>query len=72
MERIAALVLGVLAWTGVAVIAVVVVNAWGDDNQVLAILPIAAAVAGAWLVGELVTERVFPAKHGEEGDHGSV
>ena len=42
----------------IAVVAVLVVNAWSDDNQVLAFLPIAGAVVVAWLFGELVTQRV--------------
>jgi len=65
MERAIALLLGIAAWTGVAVVAVLVVNAWQDENQILAFLPIAAAVVVAWLVGEWVTDRVFVAKHGE-------
>ena len=59
MERTIALVLGVAAWLGVAVVAVLVVNAWQDDNQILAFLPILAAVVAAWAVGEVVTARVF-------------
>jgi len=59
MERAIALLLGIAAWTGVAVTAVLVVNAWQDENQILAFLPIAAAVVLAWGVGEWVTERVF-------------
>jgi len=54
-----ALVAGILAWAGVAVIAVLAVNFWEDDNQVLAFIPILAAVVGAWAIGEVVTERVF-------------
>jgi hypothetical protein len=50
---------GVLAWTGVAVVAVLVVHFWGDDNQVLAFIPILVAVVAAWAIGEVVTERVF-------------
>lgn len=65
MERIVAIFLGMAAWLGVAVIAVLVVNAWQDENQVLAFLPIAAAVACAWLVGEWVTARVFLPQEGE-------
>ncbi len=71
MNRIGLLVLGIAAWLGVAVIAVLVVNAWQNDNQVLAFLPIAGAVAAAWLVGELVTERVFEPTHEEEVGHGA-
>ncbi len=67
MERTVALLFGVAAWLGVAVVAVLVVNAWGTDNQVLAFIPIAAAVAVAWLIGEWVTERVFLPTGGEEG-----
>jgi high-affinity Fe2+/Pb2+ permease len=59
MERAIALLLGIAAWTGVAVVAVLVVNAWQDENQILAFLPIAAAVVLAWGIGEVVTERVF-------------
>jgi hypothetical protein len=69
MERFIALLGGIVAWALVAAVAVAVVNAWGDDNQVLAFLPIAAAVVAAWVVGELVTDRVFAA-HGEEERHG--
>ena len=72
MERIVAVVLGIAAWAGVAVVAVLTVNAWGDDNQVLAFLPIAAAVVVAWLVGEWVTEHVFLPKHEEEVGHGDL
>ena len=50
---------GVLAWAGVAAVAVLVVHYWGDDNQVLAFIPILAAVVAAWAIGELVTQRVF-------------
>lgn len=60
-----ALVAGVLAWVGVAAVAVLVVNTWQDDNQILAFLPILAAVVAAWVIGEIVTERVFGA-WGEE------
>ncbi len=70
MERFVALLAGVLAWAAVAGIAVSVVNAWSDDNQILAFLPIAAAVVVAWAIGEVVTERVFAAH--EEADHGAV
>ncbi len=65
MERAIALLLGIAAWTGVAVTAVLVVNAWQDENQILAFLPIAAAVFLAWLVGEWVTDRVFTPEHEE-------
>jgi hypothetical protein len=59
MERLGLLLLGVLAWLGVAIVAVLVVNAWQDENQILAFLPIAAAVIIAWVIGEYVTENVF-------------
>jgi peptidoglycan/LPS O-acetylase OafA/YrhL len=59
VERFIALLVGVLAWAAVAGIAVSVVNAWSDENQILAFLPIAAAVLVAWAIGEVVTDRVF-------------
>ena len=48
MERLIALLVGILAWAAVAGIAVSVVNAWQDENQILAFLPIAGAVIVAW------------------------
>lgn len=72
MERTIALLVGVVAWLGVAIVAVLVVNAWADDSQVAAFFPIAAAVGVAWLIGEWVTERVFVAQQGREGRHGSA
>jgi hypothetical protein len=51
--------MGVLAWAGVAAVAVLAVHFWEDDNQVLAFLPILAAVIAAWAIGEFVTRRVF-------------
>ncbi|OGO49444.1 MAG: hypothetical protein A2148_08170 [Chloroflexi bacterium RBG_16_68_14] len=72
MARYGALLLGIAAWLGVAIVAVLVVNAWGDDNQVLTVIPIGAAVALAWLVGEWVTEHVFVPKGGEEVRHGDL
>jgi hypothetical protein len=71
MERTIALALGIAAWLGVAVVSVLVVNAWQDENQILAFLPIAAAVVIAWGVGEWVTDRVFVPRH-EEVRHGDV
>jgi len=59
MERFIALLVGVLAWAAVAGVAVSVVNAWQDENQILAFLPIAGAVIVAWAIGEVVTDRVF-------------
>ena len=55
MEKTIALLLGVLAWVAVGAIAIAVVNAWENDNQVLAFLPILAAVVVAWGIGEVVT-----------------
>jgi hypothetical protein len=71
MERTIALALGLAAWLGVAVVSVLVVNAWQDENQILAFLPIAAAVVVAWGVGEWVTQRVFTPE-GREVQHGDV
>jgi hypothetical protein len=59
MNKVLALVAGVAAWAGVAVVAVLVVFNMGGKNQVLMFLPILAAVAAAWAVGELVTGHVF-------------
>ena len=59
MDKALALSAGVLAWIGVAAVAVLVVNAWQDENQILAFFPILAAVVVAWLIGDIVTERVF-------------
>lgn len=69
MERGVALLLGVLAWAGVAAVAVLVVNAWEDENQILAFIPIAVAVVVAWAIGEVVTERVFGTE--KEGGRGA-
>lgn len=71
MERLGLLLLGVLAWLGVAIVAVLVVNAWEDENQILAFLPIAAAVIVAWVIGEYVTENVFE-KGGKEARRGDA
>ncbi len=70
MERFIALLVGVLAWAAVAGIAVAVVNAWQDENQILAFLPIAGAVVVAWAIGEVVTDRVFETY--EEADDGAA
>jgi flagellar biosynthesis protein FliQ len=70
MERFIALLVGVLAWAAVAGIAVSVVNAWQDENQILAFLPIAGAVVVAWAIGEVVTDRVFETY--EEVDDGAA
>ena len=58
VDKATALVVGIAAWLGVAAVAVLAVNTWQDDNQVLAFLPILAVVA-AWAIGEAVTARVF-------------
>jgi uncharacterized membrane protein len=65
MEKAIALALGVLAWLGVATLAVIIGFNIGTKNQVLMFLPILAAVVLAWAIGEMVTERVF---HEEGGD----
>lgn len=67
MERTAALLFGILAWAAVGGVAISAVHAWSDDNQVLAFVPIAAAVLVAWVIGEVVTAGVF-ASHEEDGD----
>jgi hypothetical protein len=59
MNKGLALAAGVAAWAAVAVVAVLIVFNMGGKNQVLMFLPILAAVAVAWAIGELVTERVF-------------
>jgi hypothetical protein len=59
MDKLTALVLGIVAWVAVGVLAVLIVFNIGDKNQVLMFLPIAAAVIAAWGIGEVVTERVF-------------
>jgi hypothetical protein len=66
MEKALALMLGVAAWLGVAAVAVLVVNFWQDDNQILAFFPILAAVIAAWAIGEAVTARVFGHEGGRE------
>ena len=72
MKAIVALVIGMAAWLGVAVVSVLAVNAWQDDNQVLTFIPIAASVILAWLVGDWVTERVFLPGREEEVGHGNL
>ena len=59
MNKVLALVAGVTAWAAVAVVAVLIVFNMGARNQVLMFLPILAAVAAAWAIGELVTRHVF-------------
>ena len=65
MNRILLLLIGVAAWAGVALTAVLITFNMGDKNQILMFLPILAAVVVAWGVGEVVTERVF---NRDEGD----
>ena len=65
MNRVLLLLLGVAAWAGVALTAVLITFNIGDKNQILMFLPILAAVVVAWGIGEVVTERVF---NQDEGD----
>jgi hypothetical protein len=59
LQRIAALMAGIVAWVAVASVALLVVFNIGAKNQVLMFLPILAAVAVAWAIGEFVTSNVF-------------
>jgi hypothetical protein len=59
MDRIVLLLIGVAAWAGVGLLAILITFNIGDKNQALMFLPILAAVVVAWATGELVTERVF-------------
>ena len=59
MNKVLALVAGVTAWAAVGATAVLIVFNMGVKNQVLMFLPILAVVVAAWIIGELVTERVF-------------
>ena len=65
MSRILLLVMGVATWAGVALTAVLITFNMGDKNQILMFLPIVGAVAVAWAIGEVVTERVFNRDEGE-------
>ncbi len=65
MTKLTALALGIGAWAVVAALAIFITFNMGDKNQVLMFLPILAAVAVAWAIGEAVTERVFT-EHDEE------
>ena len=65
MNRVLLLLLGIAAWAGVALTAVLITFNIGEKNQMLMFLPILAAVVVAWGVGEVVTERVF---NRDEGD----
>jgi uncharacterized membrane protein len=59
MNQAIALTGGILAWAGVALVALLSVHFWSDDNQILAFIPILVAVVVAWAIGEVVTDRVF-------------
>ena len=65
MNRVLLLLLGVAAWAGVALTAVLITFNIGEKNQILMFLPILGAVVVAWAVGEMVTERVFNRDEGE-------
>jgi hypothetical protein len=65
MNRVLLLLLGVAAWAGVALTAVLITFNIGEKNQILMFLPILAAVVVAWGVGEVVTEYVFNRDEGE-------
>jgi len=65
LNRVLLLLLGVAAWAGVALTAVLITFNIGDKNQILMFLPILAAVVVAWGIGEVVTERVFNQDEGE-------
>ena len=65
MNRVFLLVLGVAAWAGVALTAVLITFNIGEKNQILMFLPILGAVVVAWAIGEAVTERVFNRDEGE-------
>ena len=66
VDKVTALLLGIAAWAGVAVVAVLITFNIGDKNQILMFLPILAAVVAAWAIGEFVTQRMF-VESGEEG-----
>jgi len=65
MNRILLLLIGIAAWAGVALTAVLITFNIGGKNQILMFLPILAAVVVAWAIGEVVTERVFNRDEGE-------
>ncbi len=54
--KYALLALGVLAWAGVAGVAVLMADV---DEPVLGFFPIAGAVIAAWVIGEYVTEVIW-------------
>jgi hypothetical protein len=65
MNRVLLLLMGVGAWAGVALTAVLITFNIGEKNQILMFLPILGAVVVAWAIGEMVTERVFNRDEGE-------
>jgi hypothetical protein len=65
MNRVLLLLLGIAAWAGVALTAVLITFNMGGKNQILMFLPILGAVVVAWAIGELVTDRVFNRDEGE-------
>ena len=65
MNRILLLLVGIVAWVGVALTAVLITFNIGEKNQILMFLPILGAVVVAWAIGEMVTERVFNRDEGE-------
>ena len=65
MNRVFLLMLGIAAWAGVALTAVLITFNIGEKNQILMFLPILGAVVVAWAIGEMVTERVFNRDEGE-------
>ena len=65
MNRFLLMMIGVAAWAGVALTAVLITFNIGEKNQILMFLPILAAVVVAWAIGEVVTERVFNRDEGE-------
>jgi uncharacterized membrane protein YbhN (UPF0104 family) len=65
MNRVLLLLLGIAAWAGVALTAVLITFNMGEKNQILMFLPILGAVVVAWVIGEVVTELVFNRDEGE-------
>ena len=65
MNRVLLLLMGVAAWAGVGLTAVLITFNIGEKNQILMFLPIVGAVVVAWAIGEVVTERVFNRDEGE-------
>jgi len=59
MNRVLLLLMGVGAWAGVALTAVLITFNMGEKNQILMFLPILGAVVVAWVIGEVVTELAF-------------